>query len=255
MTTVATVDQIQYLFTFPFKDEEWKRKILIAFLLAIAGFIIPFIPWIFLAGYIGQILGRAITAEKDPGLPEWDDWGGVFIVGLRLVALWFIVALPVLAIFGLGYVFMFLPAIFAPLVSDSDAPAFVLLTLVGTFGGMVSIGLSIFLGLLLALIFPPVAGHVIHHQALGAAFRVREWWSIFRANFGGYLLSYILVMGTAMIGAYTFQLLYLTVVLCCLLPFLASLYMVYIGVVSAALYGQAYRIGLDKGQVEKGAGE
>ena len=40
MTTVATVDQIQYLFTFPFKDEEWKRKTLIAFLLAIGGFII-----------------------------------------------------------------------------------------------------------------------------------------------------------------------------------------------------------------------
>lgn len=253
MTTVATVDQIQYLFTFPFKDEEWKRKILIAFLLAIAGFIIPFIPWIFLAGYVGQILGRAITAEEDPELPEWDDWGGFFIVGLRLFALWIIVALPILAIFGLGYAFMFFPAFFASLSSNNDAPAFFLLTLVGTFGGMTSIGLSIFLGLLLALILPPVAGHVIHHQALGAALHVREWWSIFRANFSGYLLSFILVMGTALVATYTFQLLYMTIVLCCFVPFLAALYMVYIGVVSGALYGQAYRVGLNKGRVEENA--
>ena len=255
MTTVATVDQIQYLFTFPFKDEEWKRKILIAFLLAIAGFIIPFIPWIFLAGYIGQILGQAITAEGDPELPEWDDWGGMFIVGLRLFALWIIVALPILIIFAIGYAFIFLPAIFSPLASGNDAPAFVLLTLVGTFGGMTSIGLSIFLGILIVLILPPVVGHVIHHEALGAALRVREWWSNFRANFGGYLLSYILVMGTAMVAAYTFQLLYLTIVLCCFVPFLAALFMVYVGVVSGALYGQAYRVGLDKGRVEESAEE
>lgn len=255
MTTVATVDQIQYLFTYPFKDEQWKRKALIAFLLALAGFIIPIIPWIFLAGYMGKIVEGAITAEGDPPLPEWDDWGELFIIGFRLTALWFILILPVLFIFGLGYAFIFLPAIFAPLASGNDAPVLLLLTLIGTFGGMASIGVSIFLGLLIALILPPVAGHVIHHQAFGAAFRVREWWAIFRANFGGYLLSYVLVMGAGMLGAYAFQLLYMTIVLCCLLPFLGALYMVYMGLVSGGLYGQAYRVGLEKTRGEENAEE
>jgi hypothetical protein len=255
MTTVATVDQLQYLFTYPFKDAEWKRKLFIAFLLAIAGFVIPVIPWVFLAGYIGKIIGGAMRAERDLELPEWDEWGDLFIMGLRLFVLWFIVTLPIWLLFGVGYTFMFLPVVFASLASNEESLALVLVPMFGTVGGMFFLGASIIFGLLIALILPPAAGHVINNEALGAVFRVREWWSIFRANFGGYLLSFILVIGTMMLGAYAFQVLYMTVVLCCLVPFLSAAYMVYLGVVSGALYGQAYRVGLEKVGDTEGAEE
>ena len=91
---------------------------------------------------------------------------------------------------------------------------------------------------------PPALSHVVARNQFSAAFRVKEWWPIFKANLGGYLISYILLMGTTFLLTFAFQMLYMTLVLCCTIPFVMSLISVYIGIFMGAIFGQAYRVGL-----------
>ena len=139
MTKKATLDQIQYIFTFPFQDQNWAGKFLIGFLLYIAGFVIPFIPWVFVSGYFAKIIEIGIK-EDELYLPEWDNWGEFFRTGLRLSAFGFIVMLPVFILLTAGYVSMLAPA-FSSAFSDpaymSEFPTeMVLESMLGMFGGM-----------------------------------------------------------------------------------------------------------------------
>jgi hypothetical protein len=84
---------------------------------------------------------------------------------------------------------------------------------------------------------------MIAEDKFGAAFRVREWWPIFRANIGGYIITYVLLLGITLLLTYGMQLLYFSIVLCCTIPIFISLVSVYLGAVTGALFGQAYRVG------------
>jgi hypothetical protein len=246
VTNTATIDQIQYLFTFPFKDADWKRKFLIGFLLYLGGFIVPVIPWIFVAGYIARIIKIGIEGE-DYYLPEWDDWGDLLNKGLQLMGVGLIAALPFILLFGCGYLLMMAPAILGGLESSSYgndlAPIWVSFSLLGSFGGMCAMGLGMIFSLLLGVLIPPAMSHVVAEDQFSAAFRVGEWWQIFKANLGGYIIAYILIMGITFTLTFAFQMLYMTFVLCCLIPFVISLFSIYIGVVTGAIFGQTYRIG------------
>lgn len=248
MQNTSTVDQLQYLFTFPFNDPNWKQKIGIGFLLSIGGFVIPVIPWVFLTGYFVSIFRAGVEAEEPLTLPEWDDWGLLFKQGLRVIIVKFIAYLPIVLLFFTGYFAMFIPALLVPMSAASGAdplPAAILAPMVGTFGGMALFGLSITLFLLLTIVLPAAVGHTIVNEQVGAAFRVREWWPIFQANLGGYLLTTILVLGTVMFISYSMQLLYMTIVLCCFVPILTGFMYFYVGIISNVTFGQAYRIGRD----------
>jgi hypothetical protein len=244
----ATIDQIQYLFTFPFKDADWKRKFLIGFLLYSGGFIVPIIPWIFVAGYIGRIIKMGIDGD-DYTLPEWDDWGDLLTKGLKLMGVSLIAVIPFILLFGCGYLAMMSPALLGAMESSNSGyqneipTAFIFIPLLGSFGGMCLFGLGLIFSLLVGILVPPAMSHVIAEDEFSAVFRVSEWWSIFKANIGGYLIAYILLMGTTMLMTFAFQMLYMTFVLCCLIPFIASLISVYIGIVMGAVFGQTYRIG------------
>lgn len=248
MQNTNTVDQLQYLFTFPFNDQSWKQKLGIGFLLSIGGFVIPVIPWVFLTGYFVSIFRAGVESEDPLTLPEWDDWGLLFKQGLRVIVVKFIAYLPIVLLFFTGYFAMFIPALMVPMSAASGAnpsPLTILAPFVGTFGGMAVFGISIFLFLILSVIMPAAVGHTIVNEQVGAAFRVREWWPIFRANLGGYLITTILVLGTTMFISYSVQLLYMTIVLCCLVPVLIGFMYFYVGMISNVMYGQAYRIGRD----------
>jgi hypothetical protein len=244
----ATIDQIQYLFTFPFKDAHWTRKLFIGFLLYMAGFIVPIIPWIFVFGYIARIIQMGVNGD-DYTLPEWNEWGDLLTKGLRLMGVSLIAILPFIVLFGCGYLAMMSPAMLGAMESSeygyqSGIPSvFMFVPLLGTFGGMCLMGLSMIFSLLVGMLMPPAMSHVIAEDEFSAVFRVSEWWSIFKANIGGYLIAYVLLMGTTMLMTFAFQMMYFTVVLCCLIPFVTSLISVYIGVFMGAIFGQTYRVG------------
>lgn len=246
MAQQATVDQIQYLFTFPFNDPAWKRKFLIGFLLYMAGFIVPVIPWLLVTGYIAKIAKIGVDGDEFY-LPDWDDWGELLNLGFRWTAAGFIVLLPTLLLFVGGY-FLFLSPIFGamfapPSYGDKVSATWSLMALLGPLGGMCAFGLAMLVSLLTGFLFPPAIGHIVAEDRLEALVRVREWWAIFKANMGGYVISYLLIMGTAFLLMFVVQFAYLTIILCCLIPFLLSLISIYLGILIGALIGQTYRVG------------
>lgn len=246
MTNQASVDQLTYLFKFPFKDQDWKSKLLIAFLLTLASIIIPIVPVIFLAGYAATIMKMGIDGEEFH-LPEWADWDELLIKGLRLFGVGFIATLPLILLFACSYLTLMAPAFSTLFIDPSNAdelsPAWALSFLVAPFGGMCLIGLSMFLALFIGFIIQPAIGHTVAESRFSAAFRFPQWWAILKANIGGYLISYILILGSIVLMTFAAQFLYLTLVLCCLVPILGSLMGVYLSVIMGAMSGQAYRVG------------
>jgi hypothetical protein len=249
MAGQATVDQIQHLFAYPFRDPQWKRKLLIIFALNIGGFLIPILPWLLLSGYLAKTFRGWIRDADDLKLPQWEDWNELFLLGLRMTVIFIVAFAPLFILFLLGYSAFMVPMIaieFSQEAATGEALGPLLAPIFGMFAGMMLFGVSILFALGLGIVLPPAMGHAISEDKLSAAFRVREWWPILRANFAGYLLSYIFVLGTFFLLTYLLQVLYMTIILCWTFPFISAATSVYIGLIAAALFGQAYRVGAEK---------
>jgi hypothetical protein len=251
VTTSFTSDELQRLLKFPFEDPRWTTKFLIGSALILVGsfLLIPLIP---VYGYSYEIMRRIIVERGQPYLPEWDDWGKLFVDGLKLLGVYLIYILPFLVFFCAGYgVFMgFIFAAEGVQQSAGDpetaAPLMTLLPLLAMVIWLGSFGIGMLGIILVSLIIPVAAGHVIATGEFAAAFRVREWWPIFRANWSGYVIAYVLILGIGIVTSFVMQLLYITIVLCCLVPFITVAVYMYMAVIGSVLFGQAYRIGTDQ---------
>jgi len=249
MTTSTTMQQFQNVFTFPFKDPDWFKKLTIGSLLIVAGFIIPILPILFVFGYVMRVMRRIIVEAGEPYLPEWEDWGQLFIDGLKLLGAGLIYAIPALILPFLGYMIAFLPAFLVPWLEgivDSSSAGFAIFPLLGMLFGFVLMGLGILFAILMGIVVPAGLGHLVAKDRFSAAFQVNEWWPIFRANFTGFLLAFVIIMGITMIGSFIFQILYFTIILCCLIPLVLSAYSMYLSLISLTLFSQAYSYGVQK---------
>ncbi len=252
MTESFTSNDLQTLFAFPFKDPQWKNKFLIGFLLMLAGYVIPIVPFMLVYGYCAQIMRRIIVEGGQAFLPAWDDWNGLFRDGVKLFGVTFVFNLPVLLLFCGGYGLFITVMVGTGLAADMPStgetgPALVeVLPFFGTLTWLVMMGLGMLAGLAVTIVLPVISAHVVATGEFGAAYRVREWWAIFRANLGGYLFSYVLIMGAWMVLTFVVQLLYFTVVLCCLTPFVLIAAVFYLMVIGSVLFAEAYRAGVQK---------
>ena len=70
-----TSTNLKKIFTYPFEDENWQKKLAIAGGLMLASFIIPILPFLALYGYMMKIIKNVVEGDGQPSLPEWDDWG------------------------------------------------------------------------------------------------------------------------------------------------------------------------------------
>lgn len=248
MSSSFTTDNLQALATFPFKDTQWQGKFLIGTLLIFAGYAIPIIPLIFVYGYVAQIMQRIIVEKGEPVLPEWDDWGRLFTDGLKITGVTLIYVLPALIFLCGGYGLfigssIFLGAASGNMENAEALPLFIpLVSMVTLFAGF---GLGMIFMLLAGLIMPVAVGHLIATGDFGAAFRIQELWTIFQANLAGYLISYVLVLGIWMALSFALNLLYFTIIFCCLIPFIMPAITIYMMVVSSVLFAEAYRGGVD----------
>ncbi len=175
--------------TFFFKQRSWFLKLLVLTALSLTCVVgLPFV-----AGYEYRIIRRAVGGEREPA-PDWSDFGGLFVDGLRLVA------------FQLGHLLaLFAPAIlFGALATvlaggagalDLDglqdlwgrSPASAALV-VGCYG----LG---FLALMVAMAYMPAART---RFAVTGSFRsgadIEANLAFIRRNLGNYLLQYALFM-------------------------------------------------------------
>jgi len=246
MTPTTGADRWQQVLAYPFRDPKWGTKLLVGSAVMLAGFIVPFLPGLFVLGYFARVLRRAI-ADGEWRLPEWDEWGQMLADGAKLFGVSLLYSLPAIVLMVVSYGLWFAPRFmpfFAPTADESQVGVWV----VGMFGAMalgwVAMGLGMLLGLVALLFLPPAMAHMVARGQFGAAFRIREWWRIVRANRAGFALAYVIVMGLAGVSYLTATTLYMTLVLCCLIPFVMVPLYIYLLMIAGAVFGEAYRTGV-----------
>lgn len=249
MTDTLTTDSLKRIFKYPFQEPNWRGRFLVGSVLILAGFFVPILPGIFVAGYILQVM-RQVIAGQEPSLPPWDDWGKLAVDGLQATIIGFVYFLPAMIVMFGGMGLYFFGTFFPPLLvaGANDPTQMVGGMLAVTFGSMAIMFLSVVLGMLLMLLgavaTPVATAHFVASDQLGAAFRLREWWRILRANKLGYFIAWVIVFGLYTVLNFGTMLLYYTVVLCCLMPIVAAPVLFYVGLVATAIFGQTYREGV-----------
>jgi hypothetical protein len=251
MASTASLEGIKKAVFFPFLGEKWGVKVLIGSALTFGSFLI--IPAIPVFGYFGQIMKRIIVQDEDPELPEWNDWGVLFLDGTKLLGATLIYLLPALILAIGGYaLFMLLDLSLAFSASavnpySSNPPILPMLgSVFGMFGGLGVMMLGFVLAFVTLIVIPPALGNMLAKGNFEAAFRFKEWWSVFKANLSGYILAVALALGLSYLLYMLALILYATIVLCCLLPFALAFIAFIAGAVGFSVYAVAYRDGLRK---------
>ncbi len=234
----ARVDPAQIL-SFPFQDEAWLKKLLIASGLVLLSFI-PVIPMVVLLGYASEIIRRIAVDGESPSLPEWDDLSSYFSEGFRLFGIGAIYMIPAVSLIMIGYLGMIIPLIVMEVggLSEADGLGLIIAGYVVGFGLM---GIGAVISMLTGFILPVAGTHAVVQADFKAGFKLKEIWSIFKANWAGFTMAFMVLLGTAMVLYYGAYFLAATVILCCLYPFALCLMSAYLLVIGAGYYGEAYR--------------
>lgn len=192
-------------FQFVTDDPDWIKKVLIggAFMLA-SMFVVGIF---FVAGYWARFVRRVAAGQATP-LPEWDDLGGIFGDGLKIVGVYFVHVLGILAVVAalgcaVGLLTMGVAGI-APRSEEVGSAA----GAVGGLGFMALYGLFMLLGLVLAIYMPAVFVRVALRDDFAEGFAWREHVAFIRQNLANYALSLVLGLLTNFIAQFG-------IVLCC----------------------------------------
>ena len=252
MKSTVTLEGVKKAVFFPFTGEKWGTKLLIGSAITLAIYIpvAGIAAAIALAGYFGQIMKRVIVADEDPQLPEWKDWGMLFLGGIKIAGASLIYLLPGILFMIGGYVlFIVLDLAFAissaSMNSFSSAfPATFVGNMVGMFGGFGLVWFGLLLMLVGSIFLPSALGNLIAKDKFEAAFRIKEWWPVLKANLGGYLLAIALVMGIYTLMIVVASSLFITVILCVLIPFAFCVELYLLGAMTFSLFAVSYRDGV-----------
>ena len=252
MSEETATTRLQSLLRFPFQGADWSSRFIIGTGLMLAAYVIPVVPVVFIWGYMLRVMRQA-TEGEDLTLPSWTDWGQLFVDGLRVALVGLVYLLPGVLVLAGGWVLYFVSSFAFPLImgvvgQDTGGAALVfVLAMMGLFGSMVGLMLSMAIGFFLVILasipLPAAVAHFIASDEVAAAFRPRQWWPILRANVVGFFAAWVVMLGLASFVAIALNFVYYTIVLCCLAPFLAAPLGLYVLLVSAALFGQTYREG------------
>lgn len=246
MTSNFSTHGIRNILTYPFQDPKAASKLAVACALAFAGYFIPVIPYLCLLGYFYEIMHRAIIGDGALALPDWDNWDRLLKNGLKYLGVSLVYLVPGMIIIVFGLLVYFI-AIFGQIAASnhsSNGPVFPI------FMGMGVLFTSQIVGLVLALVAGVLLsvglGNLVARDRFSAGFAFRELWRVFRANFAGYLVSYIFLIGISSLLIFIMQMLYMTLVLCALIPLLSVPASLYIGLLANGLYARAYRESADR---------
>jgi hypothetical protein len=237
---------IKQILRFPFQGEEWQSRFLIGVGVILAGFVIPLLPTVLIAGYVLRVTRQAVRGES-PHLPAWDDWGALALDGLKASLIHLAYLGPGVLVWGGGMTLYFLTSFSFPLLTSLMErteslfilfPVIMLLNIAVMFLSMTLGGLLLILG---AVPVPVAKAHFAAQDDLAAAFRMREWWPRLRDHKLDYLVAWVVVVGLFTLWYIGGLLLSYTIVLCWVMPLLGAPFGIYIALVSAALFGQTYR--------------
>jgi|GEM_PF-238128 len=247
MTDTFSTKGLKALFSYPFRQPGWEGKLAVLAGLYVAGFIVPVLPWLAAGGYAAELTRRAARGGAEPELPVWQDWGNYLVDGLRLAGAGLLAGLPMLLVFACGFG-PYLMSIFGMFVVDSSggdmsliAPVYLSSTLLM----IISVFCGLFLSIGIGVPLPAAIVHMLAKNSFAALFEAKTWWKIFRANLGGFMIVFFLVWVTSFLLQMITQLLVSTLVLCALAFVAPLVIMPYLSIISAYLFGQAYREGVE----------
>jgi hypothetical protein len=197
-------------FTYVFEDEEWIKKVLIA---ALAAFI-AFIGWIPLLGWSIMITRRVIRRDPVP-LPDWSDIGGLFMLGLKGLAI-VIVACILPLVLSLPLILI------SAVANDSDTIYMLYSICYGCF--------SIIYGLAIAFVLPASFGILADTDSLPDALNPSKLIALIRAVPSAYLMALVGGILASIVADFG--------VILCFVGVFATF--AYAAAVMGHLYGQAY---------------
>ena len=233
---------LNQIFTFPFKDAEARKYFLIGCGVALAGFIIPVLPYLVLLGYAARIAKQIFNGES-PRMIAWDDWSDMLKDGARMFGVRMVYSIPIfILVIPLVLVGMGMPIIMAN-VNSAEADSVMIVFSLLIFAVMC---LLIPISLPLAAIIPAAEMHAVDKAEFAAGFRFREWWPIFRINLGGFIAAFAIYYVASMLLGIVFQIIMITIIFSCLLPFLVPALTVYLVLIMYATIAQAYKVGKEK---------
>ena len=175
--------------TFIPDDKEWIKKMAIAGGIVFASSIIPLIPLLFLIGYQVAV-AKNVMNEKEEPLPEWEEWGQLFMDGVVVWAAQFVYAIPVVLLsvcVGLAF--------FGAVGNNEDSNGGLLAL------AIVSLCLLIFFAIALVFIMPALYVQYIRYGDFGPMFKFGEVIGVVRENFVDILLTVVVsIVGALAIG-------------------------------------------------------
>jgi hypothetical protein len=246
MSETMNIPSLKTIFSFPFKGKGWQSRFLIGIAIIFVSFIIPIIPLIFVGGYLLEVMRRAAKGEELV-LPEWHEWGRLFVNGLKSALISLILLLPGFIVMIGGWTFymafMFSAPLIANATSNNNNAGAIFIPLFFTAFSVFFI--SLFIGPILlalgAIPLPVATANMASEGKLSAAFRIRQWWPALWHNKLGYFIAFTVFLGLASIVYFATTLVYMSFVCCWLIPFLSVFFGYYLALVYAALFGETYR--------------
>lgn len=167
---------------YPTTDDSWIKKVIIGGILGI----IPIVNLV-VFGYYLKVIKENI--EGKTGMPDWEDWGSLFIKGIVMVVIYLIyMIIPLIILWAT------VGGSIANVINSNDPNA------IGDFGGaFAGILVSGILILIISLMIPMALSIYAKEDSFGAAFRIGEILSRIKSVIGGYILAYIVIVVLGMI--------------------------------------------------------
>jgi hypothetical protein len=177
-------------FVFVNEDEDKVKKIGIGAVLTL--FVWLLIPMFFIVGYQVAIIRRVMKNDPEP-LPEWEDWGKIFMDGLVVAVAMFVYALPLFLLFLCSMV------IWLPAATGNEVLAG------GAILGVAVIGCLIFLfAIALAFIVPALYIQHARYGDFASMFKVGQVIAITRENFVNILIVILVtIVASFLLGLVT----------------------------------------------------
>ena len=171
-------------FTFPFEDDEWVTKILIGGLLSL----IPIVNLV-VVGYAIKVIKNVADGVERP-LPNWDEFGDLFVKGLMTTLASLIWTLPMMA-------FAMVMAVLGALAGGGDAQSNVFAVC------MMSVScLMALYGFCIGVLLPAAMARYAVTGEFIAFFRVGEIFHLVASHLGEYIISLLLMIVASFISAF-----------------------------------------------------
>jgi hypothetical protein len=192
-------------FTFITEDPDWLTKVLVGGLFALLSAVLIGVP--FVLGYWGRTLKNVAAGQPRP-LPEWDDLGGIFSDGLRLVG--------VSLVYGLGFTVVWAAiscVLIAPFVALGSAGAMdegpeALFAALGGLGMLLFYAAAMLAWLALMVYLPAAMTRAALRDRFAEGFAWREVVGFIKANLGNYALSLVIYLVASFVSQFA-------ILLCC----------------------------------------